>query len=131
MEERELAVQWDKALWQWVHKGNAEEYRRSEDRNEILELLAKEDEPLSPKEIADAVSKKDTAVRQLLRSMVQDGQVVRHGEPPKTRYTLPEDDHDHHDDHGPHDHHDDHGSTPVEDPNVFDLGAEKRKLRIA
>jgi hypothetical protein len=84
--------------------------------------LEKEDEPLSPREIADALGKKDAAVRQLLRSMVQDGQVVRHGTPSQTRYTLPEGDHDHHDDHGTHDHHDDHGSTlswEDEDPDII------------
>jgi hypothetical protein len=121
VEERELAVEWDHALWQWVHKGNAEEYRKSEARKEILELLSKEDEPLSPREIADVVAKKDTAVRQLLRSMVQDGEVVRHGTSSQTRYTLPEDDHD---GNGDHDDHDDHSSTPVEeakDPNVFEI----------
>jgi hypothetical protein len=63
---------------------------------------------LSPREIADGVGKKDTAVRQLLRSMVQDGEVLRHGTSSQTRYTLAEGDHDHHDDHGTHDH---HGST--------------------
>jgi Fe2+ or Zn2+ uptake regulation protein len=108
VEERELAVEWDESLWQWVHRGSAEEYRRSEARKEILELLEKEGEPLSPREIADGVGKKDTAVRQLLRSMVQDGEVLRHGTSSQTRYTLAEGDHDHHDDHGTHDH---HGST--------------------
>jgi hypothetical protein len=122
VEERELAVEWDEALWQWVHRGSAEEYRRSEARKDILRLLEKEGEPLSPREIADAVGKKDTAVRQLLRSMVQDGEVLRHGTSSQTRYTLPEGDHDHHGDHGTHDHHDDHGSTPSwedEDPDII------------
>jgi hypothetical protein len=122
VEERELAVVWDQAMWQWVHRGSAEEYRRSEARKEILELLEKEDEPLSPREIADAVGKKDTAVRQLLRSMVQDGEVLRHGTSSQTRYTLPEGDHDHHGDHGTHDHHDDHGASPSwedEDPDMI------------
>jgi hypothetical protein len=84
--------------------------------------LEKEDEALSPREIADAVGKKDTAVRQLLRSMVQDGEVLRHGTSSQTRYTLPESDHDHHGDHGTHDHHDDHESTTVgedEDPDII------------
>jgi hypothetical protein len=119
VEERELAVEWDEALWQWVHRGSAEEYRRSEARKDILELLEKEDEPLSPREIAEAVGKKDTAVRQLLRSMVQDGEVLRHGTSSQSRYTLPEGDHDHHGDHGTHD---DHGSTPSwedEDPDII------------
>ena len=124
VEERELAVEWDQAMWQWVHRGSAEEYRRSEARKNILELLEKEDEPLSPREIADALGKKDTAVRQLLRSMVQDGEVLRHGTSSQTRYTLPEGDHDHHGDDGTHDHHDDHGSTlswEDEDPDVLEF----------
>jgi Fe2+ or Zn2+ uptake regulation protein len=132
VEERELAVEWDPVMWQWVHKGNAEDYRRSEERKEILELLEKEDEPLSPREIADTVAKKDTAVRQLLRSMVQDGEVVRHGTSSQTRYTLPEDDHDRHDDHGTHDHHDDHGSTTVgegADPERFVIDFNDPKWR--
>jgi hypothetical protein len=122
VEERELAVEWDQAKWQWVHRGSAEEYRRSEARKDILELLEKEDEPLSPREIAEAVGKKDTAVRQLLRSMVQDGEVLRHGTSSQTRYTLPDGDHDHHDHHDTHDHHDDHGSTAAgedEDPDII------------
>jgi len=113
VEERELAVEWDEALWQWVHRGSSEEYRRSEARKEILELFAKEGEPLSPKDIADAVGKKDKAVRQLLRSMVQDGEVLRHGTSSQSRYTLPE---------GAHDHHDDHGASPSwedEDPDMI------------
>jgi Fe2+ or Zn2+ uptake regulation protein len=96
-----------------VHSGSSEEYRRSEARKEILELFAKEGEPLSPKDIADAVGMKDKAVRQLLRSMVQDGEVLRHGPSSQSRYTLPE---------GAHDHHDDHGASPSwedEDPDMI------------
>ena len=112
-------------------KGNAEDYRRSEARKEILRLLEKEGEPLSPREIAEALEKKDTAVRQLLRSMVQDGEVTRHGTSSQSRYSLPG---GHNDGHGTHGHHDDHGSDSVVESQadvVFDLEADLKAAGLS
>jgi hypothetical protein len=66
-------------------------------------------------------------VRQLLRSMVQDGEVLRYGTDSQTRYTLPDGDHDHHDDHGAHSHHEDHNtrsSWEDDDPDMIVIDFE-------
>jgi hypothetical protein len=78
-EPAELALRWDAEIASWSLMGDAEEYRQSEERRRILELLERVDEPLWPKEIAEALDKNRSTTRVLLANMKQDGQVVDTG----------------------------------------------------
>jgi len=55
--------------------GDAEEYRQSEERRRILQLLERIGEPMGPKDIAEALEKNRSTTRVLLANMKQDGQV--------------------------------------------------------
>jgi hypothetical protein len=74
-EPSELALRWDAEIASWSLMGDAEEYRKSEERRRILELLERFDEPMWPKEIAEALGKNRSTTRVLLANMKQDGQV--------------------------------------------------------
>ncbi len=75
-EEAELALRWDANLASWALAGDAEEYRRSEERGAILEALRESGGPMSPKEVADELEKNPSTVRTLLRKMADAGLVV-------------------------------------------------------
>ena len=74
-EDAELALTWDQELAAWKLAGDAEEYRQSEERRRIVGLLAGAGEPMSPKDIAEALDKNRSTTRVLLANMKQDGQV--------------------------------------------------------
>jgi 5S rRNA maturation endonuclease (ribonuclease M5) len=74
-EPTELALKWDADAATWAIVGDAEEYRQSETRRAIRKVLEESDEPLGPKEIADALDLKDSVVRQRLYQMSKDGEV--------------------------------------------------------
>jgi hypothetical protein len=79
-EPAELALRWDAEIASWSLMGDAEEYRQSEERRRIIELLERMDEPMWPKEIAEALEKNRSTTRVLLANMKQDGQVQDTGE---------------------------------------------------
>lgn len=74
-DDPELALAWepDGSIWRLI--GDAEEYRISKERREILDVLANADEPMRPKEIAEAIDKLTPNVTKLLQLMREDGQV--------------------------------------------------------
>jgi biotin operon repressor len=74
-EPTELALRWDADIASWSLMGDAEEYRQSEERRRIIALLEGMDEPMSPKDIAEALGKNRSTTRVLLANMKQDGQV--------------------------------------------------------
>src|SRR5215218_9130873 len=74
-EPTELALRWDADIASWSLMGNAEEYRQSEERRRILQLLESMGEPMGPKDIAEALEKNRSTTRVLLANMKQDGQV--------------------------------------------------------
>jgi biotin operon repressor len=74
-EPTELALRWDADIASWSLMGDAEEYRQSEERRRIIALLERMDEPMSPKDIAEALEKNRSTTRVLLANMKQDGQV--------------------------------------------------------
>jgi hypothetical protein len=74
-EPSELALRWDADIASWSLMGDAEEYRQSEERRRILQLLERMGEPMSPKDIAEALEKNRSTTRVLLANMKQDGQV--------------------------------------------------------
>lgn len=59
----------------WCLLGDAAIYRRSQERQAIIALLADSPEPMRPKAIAEALGKKDGAVRFLLHKMTKDGEI--------------------------------------------------------
>lgn len=58
VEETELALKFNKESCCWQLLGNAEDYQRSQQRQDIMNILLNSEEPLSPKEIAEKISKK-------------------------------------------------------------------------
>src|SRR5215211_7770176 len=79
-EPAELALRWDAEIAAWSLTGDAEEYRQSEERRRILELLERMDAPMWPKDIAEALEKNRSTTRVLLANMKQDGQVQDTGQ---------------------------------------------------
>jgi AAA domain/IclR helix-turn-helix domain len=78
-EPRELALGWDGVTCTWMVRGDAETYRLNKERREIVELLEREDEPMGPKEVADALGRDHSAVRQMMSCMHKDGQLKQEG----------------------------------------------------
>jgi DNA-binding transcriptional ArsR family regulator len=74
-EEAELALKWDANLASWTLAGDAEEYRRSEEREAILRALRESAEPITPKEVAETLDKNPSTIRTLLRKMADNGLV--------------------------------------------------------
>src|SRR5215211_729284 len=54
----ELALKWDAKTATWNIIGDAEEYRLSQSRAEVIAVLEKSGEPMTPTEVADALDKK-------------------------------------------------------------------------
>jgi hypothetical protein len=85
-EEAELALRWDGQLTSWTLAGNADEYRISNERRQILRVLEKAGANMSPKEIAEATDKTHGSVKVMLGEMVKTGQVAN---PSYGKYALP------------------------------------------
>jgi AAA domain-containing protein len=75
-EPTELALRWEADIASWTLMGDAEEYRMSEERREIVNLLRRVGEPLGPKDIAQMLGRNYGAVRVMLSEMVKDGLIV-------------------------------------------------------
>ncbi len=75
VEEQDLALKWETAdEFGWRLLGDAENFRRSIERQKIVDVLAQVP-GMSPTEIAAALGKTAGSVRYLLFAMVQDGDV--------------------------------------------------------
>ena len=75
-EEKEFALRWDQNTAGWALVGSAKEYRISQERAAILDLLRRSaPEPLGPKVIADALDKPYSSVTTVLQKLVRDGLV--------------------------------------------------------
>jgi hypothetical protein len=74
IEEQELALGWDPRFALWSIAGQADEYRMSKDRSELLSLLRREG-PLTPKQAAEKLQKTANAVQMLLRKLEGEGHV--------------------------------------------------------
>ena len=79
-------MRWDANLARWFLAGDAEEYRLSNERRQLLLALQKAQAPMSPKEIAEATGKSHGSVKVLLGEMVRAGQV---SSPSYGKYALP------------------------------------------
>src|SRR5215216_6078067 len=72
-EEKELALSWDSTKATWKIAGDAEEYRHSKERQEIVDCLHTQGEPAGPKEVSEALGKPYNNVKQLMWKMGNDG----------------------------------------------------------
>lgn len=77
MADKEMALRWDETTTSWSYLGNAAEYRMSQERQAIVELLRQSPEPMSSKDIAGALGKNHNTVRYNLSNMYKDGQVQK------------------------------------------------------
>jgi hypothetical protein len=84
-EEAELALRWNADLASWTLVGDAEEYRISQERQDIVRVLEETEEPMSPKEVAELLGKPPNTVKYLMWKMSKDGQLTTAG---KGRYSL-------------------------------------------
>jgi len=83
--EADHALRFDPVACTWSLIGDAAEYRLSAERQEILDVLRKAGEELSPKQIATILGKTPESVRYLLHKMVKAGEVDGVG----GKYRLP------------------------------------------
>ena len=90
----ELALKFDQTAATWAIIGEADEYRMSERRRQILTVLADADGPLGPREIWEILADRlganapsEGAVREMLSQMVKAGQVKNLG---RGAYVLPD-----------------------------------------
>lgn len=77
VEEFEKALRFDKTTGQWLVLGDAAEVVQSDERKAVRDLLETAKEPLSPKEVAQALGKKEGGIRMLLGRMTDAGDVVK------------------------------------------------------
>lgn len=77
VEEFEKALRFDRTAGQWLVLGDAGEVSQSEERKAVLDVLAKAKEPMTPREIAQALGKKDGAIKNMLARLVDGGEVVK------------------------------------------------------
>ena len=77
-EEREIALQFQDHIG-WVQLGDAEEYRQSLERQEIITFMRDSGEAVSPKQVASAIGRKDNAVSVMMYRMVKDGTLSKEG----------------------------------------------------
>ncbi len=75
VEEQELALNFDPHIGTWALLGDAQEWRLSETRRQMIEAI-REAGPSQPKAIADALDLPRDLVRQTVTRMAKDGQLV-------------------------------------------------------
>jgi hypothetical protein len=71
----ELALTWDPETAGWTLAGDAEQYKVSMARAEVMEVLARCGEPMTSTEVADALGKSVNAVKKLMWQMSRGGQL--------------------------------------------------------
>jgi AAA domain len=85
LDDIEVAMSFDKVTAQWTVLGAANEVRRSETRNLVLDALAKSTEPLSPSNIGILTGLTPKQVEHQLHRMMRSGDVVS---PARGRYAY-------------------------------------------
>ncbi len=86
VEEQELALEFKPQLFLWSSMGKSSEVRRSGEREDVLTVLAKHKNPLSPNEIALLLGRPaNSAIRTLLMRMRADDEIAIFG----NKYQLP------------------------------------------
>jgi hypothetical protein len=79
-ETEEYALHWNPNTATWTIEGTAEEVQVSKERADILLTLNRSPEPMTPKEVADAVpGAKYNNIKVLMHKMLGDGQLLKKG----------------------------------------------------
>ena len=78
-EPQELALGWDGVTCTWTAQGDANTFRLNKERREIVELLVREDKPMGPKEVAEALDRDYEATKRMMARMEEAGQLKREG----------------------------------------------------
>ena len=74
--EQQLALRFDAQTAMWMLVGNAEEVRRTKERQDILDLLSEQfPEGMTPRQVAEALDKNYHTTRCLLRKMEVAGEI--------------------------------------------------------
>ncbi len=76
VEEQDLALKWDADIAAWSVIGNAEEYRLSEARKEIMDVLRSAFGPMAPKDVAQQLGKERGTVTKLMWEMSKAGELT-------------------------------------------------------
>lgn len=76
-DEVDRALQFDPYTGRWTIPGERCEVQRSDERREILKLLANAARAMPPKDIAASLGRKHGSIRLLLRKMVKDGEIIQ------------------------------------------------------
>lgn len=71
-DEAELALKFDEQIKNWVLIGHANELAKTHARQEIIDVLKKVGEPMTPKKIAETLGKKPNNIKQLCHQMKKD-----------------------------------------------------------
>lgn len=77
IEPKQLAFHWGESPFAWNYSGRVEEVRRSKERQEVIDLLSKASDPMTPTDIARALDKKLGNIKVLLGKMATAGEVAR------------------------------------------------------
>jgi AAA domain len=72
-EEKDLALRWSPTVGAWTLVGDAEEYRTSQERQEILDYVREAGEPIGVKEVATSLEKNYKTVAALMQKMLKAG----------------------------------------------------------
>ena len=80
VEEQDLALTYEAESGAWAIAGQAADFRRSDQRTEVLAVLEKAGGPLSPAQVAQSLGRDRNAVKQLMWRMAQDGELRSDGE---------------------------------------------------
>ena len=84
-EDQEIALKWNKEVMGWRLLGDAAEFKRSNERQEVIALLRTSD-PLTPKAVSELLGRQHAATKKLLWTMARDGDLQVDG---KGGYSLP------------------------------------------
>jgi hypothetical protein len=76
VEEHELAMQFDKNTCQWTSGGDAQRFDLAKERQEIIEYLELAGQA-GPKEVAQALSKKEDNIKNLMSKMHRQNQIAK------------------------------------------------------
>lgn len=79
VEEQELALNFDRDKKKWILLGNAADYQRSIERQQIIDVISNADNPLSPSDIAKALGKESYNIKKLLPALLEEGTVKKEG----------------------------------------------------
>ncbi len=74
--EQEFALQFDKDTGKWLRLGPGQDFRNSEERNAVIRALA-DAGPMTPTELAGALSKRSGTMRMLLQKMLKAGLITK------------------------------------------------------